>query len=80
MIPHTPDPVVALMEEQKGIENKGGTMRLGHYPCQIGTGTKTHQSYQVSEVLKGIVIDTNLIIVIATCLKKKWIDLKWSVA
>ena len=50
--PHTPDPVVALMEEQKGIENKGGTMRLGHYPCQIRTGTKTHQSYQVSEVLE----------------------------
>lgn len=50
--PHTPDPVVALMEEQKGIEDKGGTMRLGHYPCQIRTGTKTHQSYQASEVLE----------------------------
>ena len=49
---HTPHPVVALMEEQKDIQNKGGTMRLGHYPCRIRVGTKTYQSYQVSEVLE----------------------------
>ncbi len=43
---NTPDPVISLMEEQKGIENLGGTMRLGSYPCRIKPGTKTHKAYQ----------------------------------
>ncbi len=43
---NTPDPVISLMEEQKGIENLGGTMRLGSYPCRIKPGTKTHEAYQ----------------------------------
>ena len=30
-----PHPVVALMEEQKSVANKGGTMRLGQYPCHL---------------------------------------------
>jgi CTP synthase len=29
----TPYPVIDMMEDQKGITNKGGTMRLGAYPC-----------------------------------------------
>jgi len=33
--PETPHPVIHLMEEQRGIANKGGTMRLGAYPCHI---------------------------------------------
>ena len=41
----TPDPVIALMEEQKKIKNKGGTMRLGAYTCLVREGTLAHQIY-----------------------------------
>jgi CTP synthase len=45
MNPETPHPVIALMEEQKNVENKGGTMRLGAYPCEIRKGTKAYSAY-----------------------------------
>ncbi|MBY0536807.1 MAG: CTP synthase [Chitinophagaceae bacterium] len=45
MNPNTPDPVIDLMEEQKQITSKGGTMRLGSYPCQIKEGTLTRTIY-----------------------------------
>jgi CTP synthase len=45
MEPATPDPVINMMEEQKNITHKGGTMRLGSYPCQITEGTLAHQIY-----------------------------------
>ena len=35
----TPDPVIDLMEDQKKITAKGGTMRLGAYPCALEEGT-----------------------------------------
>jgi CTP synthase len=41
----TPDPIIDLMPEQKKITHKGGTMRLGHYPCHIKPGTKAHEAY-----------------------------------
>jgi len=47
---NTPDPVIDLMEEQKSITMKGGTMRLGAYNCRITPGTKVHSIYQKSEV------------------------------
>ena len=31
--------MISLLEEQEGITDKGGTMRLGHYPCKIKPGT-----------------------------------------
>jgi CTP synthase len=34
----TPYPVIAMMEDQKNITNKGGTMRLGAYPCDLKKG------------------------------------------
>jgi CTP synthase len=43
---NTPDPVIDLMEEQKEITEKGGTMRLGEWACEIREGTKVHDSYQ----------------------------------
>ncbi|MBN1159248.1 MAG: CTP synthase [Bacteroidales bacterium] len=46
----TPDPVIDLMEEQKGITEKGGTMRLGAYPCILVKGTKVHAAYGVEEI------------------------------
>ena len=42
---HTPHPVIAMMEEQKKIKNKGGTMRLGAYACDIKKGTKAAAIY-----------------------------------
>ncbi len=37
--------VIDLMEDQKQITNKGGTMRLGAYNCTLKKGTKIHQAY-----------------------------------
>jgi CTP synthase len=42
---HTPHPVVTLMEGQKGISDKGGTMRLGSYACALKEGTKARELY-----------------------------------
>ncbi|MET0242742.1 MAG: CTP synthase [Flavitalea sp.] len=41
----TPDPVIDLMEEQKQITTKGGTMRLGSYPCELKDGTLAKSIY-----------------------------------
>jgi CTP synthase len=41
----TPHPVVTLMASQKGVEEKGGTMRLGSYPCRLKAGTVAHGLY-----------------------------------
>lgn len=46
----TPDPVIDLMEAQKGVTEKGGTMRLGAYPCVIRQETRTGEAYGVPEV------------------------------
>ncbi|MFI3266243.1 MAG: CTP synthase [Rikenellaceae bacterium] len=41
----TDNPVIDLMEEQKGITEKGGTMRLGAYPCRLQNGSKARDAY-----------------------------------
>ena len=41
----TPYPVIDLLPEQKGVENKGGTMRLGNYPCQLVNGSHAASAY-----------------------------------
>uniref|UniRef100_UPI0026BC30D7 CTP synthase n=1 Tax=Hymenobacter jejuensis TaxID=2502781 RepID=UPI0026BC30D7 len=41
----TPDPVIAMMEEQKNITQKGGTMRLGAYDCELRKGSKAAKAY-----------------------------------
>ena len=41
----TKNPVIHIMEEQKIIYEKGATMRLGKYPCQIVDGTKMKEAY-----------------------------------
>lgn len=43
--PDTPYPVIDLMPEQRDIEDMGGTMRLGLYPCKIADGTKSKEAY-----------------------------------
>jgi CTP synthase len=47
-----PHPVISLLSEQEGIEDMGGTMRLGGYPCTIIPGTKTHAAYGVDSVVE----------------------------
>jgi len=44
--PDTENPVIDIMEDQKNIENMGGTMRLGAYECLIKENTKAHEIYQ----------------------------------
>lgn len=41
----TPHPVIALMDSQVNVEKKGGTMRLGAYPCKVQPGTHTMEAY-----------------------------------
>lgn len=49
--PQTPHPVISLLAEQRGIADKGGTMRLGRYPCRITPGSRAFEAYGgVSEV------------------------------
>jgi CTP synthase len=45
MDPKTKYPVIALMEEQKNLEQMGGTMRLGSYPCELRKGSRSAQAY-----------------------------------
>ncbi|HMQ77099.1 MAG TPA: CTP synthase [Flavobacteriales bacterium] len=46
----TTHPVIAMMEEQKAIVNKGGTMRLGAYPCAITEGSLASRIYRKKQV------------------------------
>ncbi len=41
----TPYPVIDIMEEQKNVLEKGGTMRLGAYPCNLIKGSKSFEAY-----------------------------------
>jgi CTP synthase len=45
MDPNTMHPVIALMESQKDVTEKGGTMRLGAYPCHLKEGSLASQAY-----------------------------------
>ncbi|MFZ7116242.1 MAG: CTP synthase [Bacteroidota bacterium] len=45
MNPSTKHPVIDIMEEQKKVTKKGGTMRLGEYPCILQKGSKSYSSY-----------------------------------
>ena len=46
----TKHPVIDLMESQKAIKIKGGTMRLGAYDCTIKAGTKTYSAYRSKKI------------------------------
>lgn len=45
MDPLTPDNVIDLMESQKGVTEKGGTMRLGAYDCRLAEGSTARKAY-----------------------------------
>jgi CTP synthase len=48
--PDCANPVIHLMEEQKGVSRKGGTMRLGAYPCSLTKGTFAQKAYGATEI------------------------------
>ncbi|HEX4887484.1 MAG TPA: CTP synthase [Luteibaculaceae bacterium] len=48
MNPKTIHPVISMMDGQRKVTHKGGTMRLGSYPCEIKAGTKAFDIYQKS--------------------------------
>ncbi len=50
MVKDTTHPVIDLMDEQKDITAKGGTMRLGAYPCHIKEGTLAHRIYDATDI------------------------------
>jgi CTP synthase len=50
--PKTPDPVISLLEEQKDVQVKGASMRLGTWPTKITKGTLAEKVYGSNEVLE----------------------------
>ena len=48
--PQTPFPVIDIMEEQKAVTAKGGTMRLGKYPCVLAEGSLARSLYGTGEI------------------------------
>lgn len=50
MNPETKEPVIDLMEEQKKVTAKGGTMRLGSYPCEIKAGSLAERIYGTTTI------------------------------
>jgi CTP synthase len=49
---NTPDPVISLLDAQKHVVKKGGTMRLGAQPCLIKEGTKVHGVYNTTRIME----------------------------
>jgi CTP synthase len=50
--PETPHPVISLLDDQRRVVDKGGTMRLGEYPCRLLPGTKAREAYGSDEVVE----------------------------
>jgi len=48
--PRTPYPVIYLMPRQRGIRQKGGTMRLGAWPCRVRKGSLAYRCYHGTDV------------------------------
>jgi CTP synthase len=44
--PGTRHPVIALLEEQQSVQERGGTMRLGAWPCALAPGSLAHRAYR----------------------------------
>ncbi|MAD98095.1 MAG: CTP synthetase [Flavobacteriaceae bacterium] len=50
MKPDAKNPVIDLMQSQKDVVNKGGTMRLGAWDCELAEGSKSHKAYGESSI------------------------------
>ena len=52
LAPDTENPVVHIMPDQEGVSSKGGTMRLGDYPCQPQSHTRTKAAYGAGTIME----------------------------
>ena len=50
--PNTPHPVIDLLPEQRAVEAKGATMRLGNWPCVLTPGTKAFRAYGQERIVE----------------------------
>ncbi len=50
--PDTPHPVICILDEQRDVTRKGGSMRLGMWPTVLGEGTLAHQIYGCGEAME----------------------------
>ena len=50
--PDTAHPVIHLMPDQQGVTEKGGTMRLGRYPCMLAEGSRARTLYGEAEIFE----------------------------
>jgi CTP synthase len=50
-VPDTPYPVIDLMADQEDVVDKGGTMRLGIYPCKLAAGSRARSLYGDNEIV-----------------------------
>jgi len=48
--PETTNPVIALLPDQAGVTDLGGTLRLGSYPCKLQAGTKAEELYGCTDI------------------------------
>ena len=52
LAPETADPVIHIMPDQEGVSSKGGTMRLGDFPCHPQSNTRTKDAYGTDMILE----------------------------
>ncbi len=52
LAPDTDNPVIHIMPDQRDVSSKGGTMRLGDYPCQTQTDTRTRTAYGCDTIVE----------------------------
>ena len=57
--PKTQHPIISLMEDQVHVDRRGGTMRLGSWPCDLAKGSKARRPTASIESMNGIDIDMN---------------------
>ena len=50
LAPETTHPVIALMPDQEDVEDLGGTLRLGSYPCVLAEGSKSYELFGKKEI------------------------------
>lgn len=48
--PETPDPVISMLSEQRGVQDLGGTMRLGAYICELHPKSKAYEAYKQPQI------------------------------
>ena len=67
----TKNPVIHIMDTQKDVKKKGGTMRLGAYPCKIKENTLAEKVYKSNEISERHRHRLNSIMILEQKLKKQ---------